>query len=154
MIRKVVLMMLFSMLTFGVYAELPMVSRGQTVYVPVYSHIYSGDKEKPFPLTVTVSIRNTDPNKSITVTRADYFGTKGEMLNKYVDKPLTLGAMSTLRYVIKQSERKGGSGANFIVEWNSDTPVNEPIVESVMIGTQTGQGISFTSRGRVISNEN
>jgi len=36
-------------------------SHGQTIYVPVYSHIYSGNKERPFFLTVTLSIRNIDP---------------------------------------------------------------------------------------------
>ncbi|MFC1811640.1 DUF3124 domain-containing protein [Thermodesulfobacteriota bacterium] len=36
------------------------------------------------------------------------------------------------------------------ITWKSDKFVNPPIVESIMIGTQTQQGISFTSRGRVI----
>ena len=30
--------------------------KGQTVYVPVYSHIYSGDRELPFYLAATLSI--------------------------------------------------------------------------------------------------
>ena len=51
--------------------------------------------------------------------------------------------------VVKRDE-SGGSGANFIVEWSSETPVNPPIIESVMIGAQSSQGISFTSRGREI----
>jgi hypothetical protein len=40
-----------------------------------------------------------------------------------------------------------------MVEWKSekdDEFVNPPIVESIMIGTQIQQGISFTSRGKVI----
>jgi hypothetical protein len=36
-------------------------STGQTVYVPIYSHIYSGLKGRPFNLAATLSIRNTDP---------------------------------------------------------------------------------------------
>ena len=31
-------------------------SKGQRVYVPAYSHIYSGNKERPFLLTVTLKI--------------------------------------------------------------------------------------------------
>ena len=31
-------------------------SKGETIYAPAYSHIYSGDSERPFLLTVTVSI--------------------------------------------------------------------------------------------------
>ncbi|MBU2627056.1 MAG: DUF3124 domain-containing protein, partial [Proteobacteria bacterium] len=38
-------------------------SYGQTIYVPAYSHIYIGDRERPFLLTVTLSIRNIDPKK-------------------------------------------------------------------------------------------
>ncbi|MGD9103948.1 MAG: DUF3124 domain-containing protein, partial [Desulfobacterales bacterium] len=34
-------------------------SGGQTVYVPIYSHIYSGLKGRPFSLAATLSIRNT-----------------------------------------------------------------------------------------------
>jgi hypothetical protein len=41
--------------------------KGQTVYVPVYSHIYSGDREQPFYLAATLSIRNTDTKHAITL---------------------------------------------------------------------------------------
>ena len=44
----------------------------------------------------------------------------------------------------------GGSGANFIVKWESKNLSNPPIIESVMIGTQSQLGISFTSRGQAI----
>ncbi len=37
------------------------VLEGQSVYVPIYSHIYHGDCDKPFDLTATLSIHNTDP---------------------------------------------------------------------------------------------
>jgi hypothetical protein len=45
-------------------------------------------------------------------------------------------------------------GANFIVEWVASTEVSEPIVEAIMIGTDFQQGISFTSPGKVIKNQN
>lgn len=126
-------------------------SKGQTIYVPAYSHIYSGDREKPFLLTVTLSIRNIDPNHSIQVARVDYHETQGDLLRKYLEKPLTLKPLESVRYVVPQSDSSGGSGANFIVKWRSEKqPVNPPIVETIMIGTQIQQGISFTSRGRVI----
>ena len=40
--------------------ELPALSKGQTVYVPAYSHIYIGGKKRPFELAITLSIRNID----------------------------------------------------------------------------------------------
>ncbi|MGH2414466.1 MAG: DUF3124 domain-containing protein, partial [Microcystaceae cyanobacterium] len=33
---------------------------GQTIYVPIYSHIYFENSQKTFDLTATLSIRNTD----------------------------------------------------------------------------------------------
>ena len=125
-------------------------SKGQLVYVPAYSHIYSGNREKPFLLTVTLSIRNIDPIHQIRITVVDYYETQGKLLKKYIDTPKTLNSLESLRYVIPERDKSGGSGANFIVKWHSDIPVNQPIIESVMIGAQSGQGISFTSRGREI----
>ena len=125
-------------------------SKGQLVYVPAYSHIYSGNREKPFLLTVTLSIRNIDPIHQIRITVVDYYETQGKLLKKYIDTPKTLNSLESLRYVIPERDKSGGSWANFIVKWHSDIPVNQPIIESVMIGAQSGQGISFTSRGREI----
>ena len=123
-------------------------SEGQRLYVPAYSHIYSGNKEQPFLLAVTLSIRNTDPAHGITITKADYYATQGKHLKAYISAPIELKPLESLRYVVPERDASGGSGANFIVEWRSDRPVNPPIVETIMIGTQVQQGISFTSRGQ------
>jgi hypothetical protein len=112
--------------------------------------IYSGDKEKPFDLTITLSIRNTDPQNQITVINVDYYDSEGNFLKKYIEKPINLKKFQSIRYVIKESDKAGGSGANFIIKWKSDALVNPPIIESIMIGTQNQQGISFTSRGQPI----
>jgi hypothetical protein len=124
--------------------------RGQTVYVPVYSHIYSGDREQPFYLAATLSIRNTDTKHAITLTAVDYYDSDGKFLKHYLEKALPLNAMATKRYVVPESDKSGGSGAKFIIKWQSGEPVAEPLIESVMISTKTQQGISFTSRGRVL----
>ena len=125
-------------------------SKGQTVYVPVYSHIYSGDREHPFYLAATLSVRNTDPKHAITILSVDYYDSKGKLLRPYLENPIILKPFATTRYIIKESDKSGGSGANFIVKWKSDAKINAPIIESIMIGTKTQQGISFISRGRVI----
>ena len=135
----------------AVWAEGIRKSDGQTVYVPVYSHIYGGNRERPFNLAVTLSIRNTDMSGGIRIASADYYNSEGELVEKYLDQETTLGPLATLRYVVRESDTSGGSGANFIVKWYSDTAVSPPVIESVMIGTQSQQGISFTSRGQVIS---
>lgn len=125
-------------------------SGGQTIYVPAYSHIYSGNRETRFLLTVTLSIRNIDPHHPIKITLVDYYETQGKLLKKYINTPVIVKPLESLRYIIPENDKSGGSGANFMVAWTSDKPVNPPIVESIMIGTQNQQGVSFTSRGRVI----
>lgn len=124
--------------------------KGQTVYVPVYSHIYSGDRERPFYLAATLSIRNTDRSHGIFIKAVDYYDSEGKFLKHYLEQPVSLDAMATLRYVVPESDKSGGSGAKFIIQWRSEHPVAEPLIESVMISTKTQQGISFTSRGRVL----
>ncbi len=130
--------------------EAIILSKGQTIYVPAYSHIYSGNRERPFLLTITVSIRNINPKQTIKITTVDYYDTQGNLIKKIMDTPVTLQPLESIRYVISEKDKAGGSGANFIVEWKSDKFVNPPIVESIMIGTQSQQGISFTSRGQPI----
>ena len=136
-------------LTPPVSAEMRLL-KGQTVYVPVYSHIYSGDREQPFYLAATLSIRNTDRTHAITLTAVDYYDSEGTFLKHYLEAPFILKAMATKRFVVPESDKSGGSGAKFIVVWKADPPVAEPLIESVMISTKTQQGISFTSRGRVL----
>lgn len=125
-------------------------SKGQTVYVPIYSHIYIGDRDQPFLLAATLSIRNTDPKQPITILSADYYDSDGKLLRRYLTEPRQLSKMASIRFIIKESDKTGGSGAKFIVRWESGTMVNVPIIEGIMIGTKTQQGISFLSRGRAI----
>ena len=79
---------------------------------------------------------------------------KGKHLKKYLDNTLLLNPLGSIRYVVPAMDKSGGSGgsgANFLVEWKSDALVNPPVVETIMIGTQNQQGVSFTSRGQVLS---
>ena len=128
-------------------------STGQTVYVPIYSHIYSGVKARPFDLAATLSIRNTNLKSSIELISVKYFDSEGKLVKDYLEKPIVIDAIATTRYIITEDDRAGGSGANFIVIWKSEQPVNPPVIEGVMIGTHSGQGISFVSRGQVIKED-
>ncbi|QLA15406.1 DUF3124 domain-containing protein [Desulfolutivibrio sulfoxidireducens] len=126
-------------------------SKGQTIYVPVYSHIYHGIKSRPFNLTVTVSVRNTDTKRPMTVLAADYYDTEGGLVRHFLDKPATLPPLGTREFIVDERDEAGGSGANCIVRWSSPEPMNAPVVEAVMIGASSNQGISFLSVGRVIA---
>jgi len=138
------------MLTTGLSASEIRLSRGQTVYVPIYSHIYSGDRERPFLLTAILSVRNTDPIHSVTISTIDYYSSDGKLIKKHIDRPVELKPLASARYIVPESDSSGGSGANFIVKWKADSDVNNVIVEGIMIGTKMQQGISFVSRGQVI----
>lgn len=128
--------------------------RGQTLYVPVYSHIYYGGAgyggKRQFLLAVTVSLRNTDAQQAITITSARYYDTEGQLLQEYVSQPLRLGPLVSTSLFIEQQDARGGAGANFIVEWHAEAPVQAPLVEAVMIGTVGTQGLAFTSTSRVL----
>ena len=125
---------------------------GQTVYVPVYSHIFADDRyrDRPFLLTATLSVRNTDPERPFTLRRVDYYDSEGALLQRYLEAPITLAPLASTHYIVPESEAKGGAGAKFLIEWQAPAAVSEPIIEAVMIGTKLQQGISFMSTGRAI----
>ncbi|MBU0767603.1 MAG: DUF3124 domain-containing protein [Proteobacteria bacterium] len=49
---------------------------------------------------------------------------------------------------IEQTIKRGGPGAKFIVRWQSDHEVNQPIIRGIMLSTRAQQGISFICPGR------
>jgi hypothetical protein len=125
-------------------------SLGQTIYVPAYSHIYYGIKEsRELFLTVTLSIRNTDPRHPLILRSVQYFNTQGAKLREYVEAPVKIPPLGTAEYIIKQFDKEGGSGANFLLRWDSTASVTDPIAEAIMVGSDS-QGVSFLTRGQVI----
>lgn len=125
-------------------------AKAQTVYVPVYSHIYSGPRKQPFQLASTLSVRNTDFSASFKITAIDYYDNDGRLVRRYAPRPLIVGPMASTHVHIEQNDVSGGFGANFIVRWEADRLINAPVIECVMIGSTIGQGISFVSSGQVI----
>lgn len=125
-------------------------SSGQLIYVPVYSHIYQQDGNKTFNLTATLSIRNTDPFRSLSVNKVAYYDSQGALIQHYLEQPIRLAPQSSTSYVVEERDLRGGVGANFLVSWHSKAPVNLPVVEAVMISTSQQQGVSFLSEGRIL----
>lgn len=125
-------------------------SKGQTVYVPVYSNVFTGPRKLPYQLAATLSIRNTDPSASFRVTTIDYYDTNGKLVRRYLERPLALGPLASSYVHIEEKDVTGGFGANFIVRWDAGKVINAPVIECVMIGATSGQGISFVSPGQEI----
>jgi len=123
----------------------------QTVYVSIYSDIHADNryKDKPFDLTATLSIRNTDLKIPLSLDIVDYYDSPGNKLQSYVTQPVTVAPLESTRFIVRETDR-GGSGAKFLVHWHSNQAITAPIIESVMIGTQMQQSISFICQGRII----
>lgn len=125
-------------------------SKGQAVYVPAYSNIYSGPKKNPYQLATMLSIRNVDPASGFKITTIDYYDNDGRFIRKYLNSPLVLGPMGSHHVYVEEKDSKGGFGANFIVRWSADRSINAPIIECIMIGATGGQGFSWVSQGQEI----
>ncbi|MEA5532783.1 DUF3124 domain-containing protein [Crocosphaera sp. XPORK-15E] len=125
--------------------------QGQTIYVPIYSHIYhSHRQDNVINLAATLSIRNTDQLNPIIIKAISYYDTNGQLIKQYLENPVELKSLASTEVFIAGNDVSGGSGANFIVEWVAQNRVSEPIIEAVMISTASAQGISFISPGRVV----
>ena len=121
-----------------------------TIYVPVYSHIYAKGGT-PVLLETTLSVRNTDPEKPVVITSIAYFDTKGNQVEEYLDGNLMLGPLESTEVLVEKRDTRGGSGANFLVKWNAESPVHLPIVQAVMVGSEGDLDISFNSIGRPLT---
>ena len=120
------------------------------VYVPTYSHIYTRDHSRDIDLAATLSVRNSDPDRPITVSTVTYFDSDGSLLRSYLEAPETLAPLASRSFIVEETDRAGGAGANFMVEWSSSELVSEPVIEAVLISTRSSQGISFVTRGIVV----
>lgn len=130
-------------------------SKGERLYLPVYSHVWHGEvgrdgKPARTLVSVSVSIRNTDPAQSIRVTSAQYFDTDGKKLKEYFPKPVVIGPMGTRELFISRSDDSGGSGANFVVVWNSDAAVSPPLVQAVHVDLPGNRSVVFTTTAQRI----
>lgn len=123
--------------------------RGQLLYMPIYSNVPYKEFDRKFDLSAFVAIHNTDLKHSIRITKVMFFNNDGKMVADYLPKDTTLNALAATNFFIPERDQSG-TGANFLVEWVSDTLVNEPLIETVMLGLASGQGISFSSPGKVI----
>lgn len=118
-----------------------------STYLSVYSEIYSSTQELTYDLTATISIRNISSKDSIYITSGNYFNTHGDLIRTYIARPVFVKPLETIEIVVDQKDRSGGTGANFIFEWDVPQGAPDPLFEAVMISTSGQQGISFTTIG-------
>ncbi len=122
----------------------------ETDYLPVYSDIYYQDGTRRFPITATISIRNTSMSDSAFILSARYHDSYGKVLHSYLDSALLLSPLESIELVVEEEENKGGAGANFLINWGASKYTDQLLIQSVMISTYGQQGVSFLSDAKVI----
>jgi hypothetical protein len=133
-------------------------STGQSLYLPIYSHIWHGDTNSHGKLaktlvSVSISIRNTDQRQTVRIVSATYFDTDGKKLREYLQAPKIIGPMGTYELFVPRSDDTGGSGANSVISWKSDNPVNPPLVQALHANMPAGRSIAFTTSAVAIPSD-
>lgn len=131
-------------------------SSGQSLYLAIYSHLYHGDVHpktgKPSETLVSthVSIRNTDPATALKVLGARYYNTEGKLLREFLPRPQSIPPLGTYELYVPRSDSSGGSGANFIIDWTAEKPINPPIVEALHADIREARTLLFVTTARPI----
>ncbi len=126
--------------------------KGQTLYVPSYTSLMSGSHA--FEAKPTIFIHNTDQNNTINIVRIDFYNTDGKLVEKYLQQPRKLNANSATRIYVKELLKgEEGSGAHFIIQWQAENKVVEPLVQTWFVGAVGTRGYSYTSPARIIQED-
>jgi hypothetical protein len=141
----------FSASTAAFAQEARPLAKGQTLYLPIYSHMLYGNlgksgKASSVQLSTLVSIRNTDSRRPIRILSAKYFDTNGKLLGERVASPAVVPPLGTLELFVDLNDASGGSGANFIIKWDSELPVNPPLVEALHANMDGGKAVIFMTQ--------
>lgn len=119
-------------------------------YVPVYSSVSMSQGKLRADFSVTLSIHNTSETRPLVLKRIAYFDTSGKMVESYLKSPIALKPFSTVEVFIATADTRGGTGANFVVDWAADGEIAEPAVEALMVGGVGSGHYAFISQGRPI----
>ena len=154
--RPLIALALYCLTTLAAAQDAPPRSAGQSLYLPIYSHLYHGDVNprtgKPSETLVSthVSIRNTDPSAAVKIVSARYYNTDGKLLREFLAKPQAIPPLGTFELYVPRSDSSGGSGANFIIDWTADKPANPPLVEALHADIREARTLLFVTTARPI----
>lgn len=117
-------------------------------YVPAYSSVSMSRGKLRVDFSVTLSIHNASETQALVLKRIAYFNTAGEMVESYLKSPVALKPLATVEVFIPTTDIRGGTGANFIVDWAATGEITEPVVEALMVGGVANAHYAFISHGR------
>lgn len=149
------LLLLASLFGTAAAQEEPARSTGQTLYLPIYSHLYHGDLDKagkPRETLVSthVSLRNTDPRQAVRIISARYHDTQGQLVREFLPAPQTIPPLGTHELYVPRTDVTGGSGANLLIVWTADVPVNPLLVEALHADIREARTLVFMTTARPI----
>jgi Protein of unknown function (DUF3124) len=121
-----------------------------SVYVPVYSSVAMSQGKLRADFSVTLSVHNASETKALVLKRIAYFDTTGKLVESYLKAPVALKPFATVEVAIATTDVRGGTGANFIVDWAATGEIAEPAVEALMVGSVGPGHYAFISQGRPI----
>jgi len=127
----------------------PLVVSG-SFYVPAYSSVAMSQGKLRADFSVTLSVHNASETKPLVVKRIAYFDTAGKLVESYLKAPVALKPFATVEVAIAATDVRGGTGANFIVDWAATGEIAEPVVEALMVGSVGPGHYAFISQGRPI----
>jgi len=119
-------------------------------YVPVYSSVSMSQGKLRADFSVTLSVHNASETRPLVLKRIAYFDTSGKMVESYLKAPIALKPFSTFEVFIPATDVRGGTGANFVVDWAATSEIAEPAVEALMVGSVGNGHYAFISHGRPI----
>jgi len=121
-----------------------------TFYVPVYSSVSMSQGKARADFSVTLSVHNASETRPLVLKRIAYFDTSGKMVENYLKAPVALKPFSTIEVFIPATDVRGGTGANFVVDWAATGEIAEPAVEALMVGGIGAGHYAFISQGRPV----
>jgi hypothetical protein len=119
-------------------------------YVPVYSSVSMAQGRLRADFSVTLSVHNASETRPLVLKRIAYFDTAGKMVESYLKSPVALKPFSTVEVSIATADVRGGTGANFVVDWAATGEIAEPVLEALMVGDVGAAHYAFISQGRPI----
>ena len=117
-------------------------------YVPVYLSVSISQGKVRADFSVTLSIHNASETRPLVLRRIAYFDTNGKMVENYLKAPVALKPFSTVEVFVPTTDVRGGTGANFVVDWAATGEIAEPVVEALMFGGLGSGHYAFISQGR------
>ncbi len=124
----------------------------ETIYIPAPSKVQTKEKSVQ-QLASTLVVHNVDPDTTITLVSVASYDETGKLFDDRLPEAVPLAPFASKSFLTAIDDDRGGTGANYLLEWRSDAGACSPVAVAVMIGGAGTQGISFSLEGRVIERQ-